>query len=53
MKAMKKATGMRKTAGRMTAMEKRGMMLRRTTNHNVHMLTPHGRLTAGRKGRKG
>jgi hypothetical protein len=28
-------------------------MLRRTTNHNVHIITPHGKVQTGRKGRKG
>jgi hypothetical protein len=28
-------------------------LLRRAANHNVHVLTPHGRVQAGRKGRKG
>jgi hypothetical protein len=39
----------------------RGMMLldrhklitRRTTNKNAHIITPHGKVVAGRKGRKG
>lgn len=38
---------------RMTAATKAkmGMMLRHTPNHNVHIITHHGKLMAGRKGR--
>ncbi|WP_191965604.1 hypothetical protein [Oryzomonas sagensis] len=31
---------------------KHEMMLRRAGNHNVHVITPHGKIQAGRKGRK-
>jgi hypothetical protein len=30
-----------------------GKKLRMTRNHNVHVITPHGKIVAGRKGRKG
>lgn len=44
----------RRTGRKMNAMpEKREMMLRRAGNHNAHMITPHGKLRSGRKGRKG
>ncbi len=38
---------------RMTAAMKRkmGMTLRRTPNHNVHVITHHGKVMSGRKGR--
>jgi len=29
------------------------LMIRRAANHNVHIITPHGKIQAGRKGRKG
>ena len=29
-----------------------GKKLRLTPNHNVHIITPHGKLMLGRKGRK-
>lgn len=29
-----------------------GKKLRMTPNHNVHVITPHGKVVAGRKGRK-
>jgi len=32
---------------------KHGLMLRRAGNHNAHIITPHGKVQAGRKGRKG
>jgi hypothetical protein len=32
---------------------KHEMMIRRAGNHNVHVITPHGKIQAGRKGRKG
>lgn len=53
MRTKKEATAMQRTLRRMTAQGKHEIMLRRATNHNVHMLTPHGRIMAGRKGRKG
>jgi hypothetical protein len=28
-----------------------GMTMRRTPNHNVHVITHHGKVMAGRKGR--
>jgi hypothetical protein len=53
MRLLKEATVMQRTLRRMTPPGKHEMMLRRATNHNVHMLTPHGKVVAGRKGRKG
>ncbi len=44
---------MRKTARRMAVPGKHELMLRRAANHNVHVITPHGKIVAGRKGRKG
>jgi|GEM_PF-695487 len=32
---------------------KHELMIRRAGNHNLHVITPHGRIQAGRKGRKG
>ena len=32
---------------------KHELMIRRAANHNVHIITPHGKIQAGRKGRKG
>jgi len=38
---------------KMTAMTpgKRGMMLRRAANRNAHIITHHGKIRVGRKGR--
>ena len=32
---------------------KHELMIRRAANHNAHIITPHGKVLAGRKGRKG
>jgi hypothetical protein len=53
MRAMKETKGIRKAMRRLTVPGKHELMLRRAANHNVHMLTPHGKIFAGRKGRKG
>jgi hypothetical protein len=29
------------------------LIMRRTANRNAHIITPHGKVVAGRKGRKG
>jgi hypothetical protein len=53
MKAMTTRTMMpgRKMSAAMKAMM--GKKLRLTPNHNVHVITHHGKLMVGRKGRKG
>ena len=53
MRAMKETKGIRKAMRRLAVPGKHELMLRRAANHNVHMLTPHGKIFAGRKGRKG
>jgi len=53
MRAMKETNMLRKSMRRLTIPGKHEMMLRRAGNHNVHVLTPHGKIFAGRKGRKG
>ncbi|HJV33842.1 hypothetical protein [Geomonas sp.] len=35
------------------AVNKHDMMMRREPNHNVHIITPHGNIQSGRKGRTG
>jgi hypothetical protein len=32
---------------------KHELMIRRAANHNAHIITPHGKVLAGRKGCKG
>ncbi len=51
-----KTTTMPKAPGRKMAAVttvKHGVMLRRSVNLNAHIITPHGKIMAGRKGRKG
>ena len=36
-----------------TILGKHELMLRRTANLKAHVITPHGRIQAGRKGRRG
>jgi hypothetical protein len=35
----------------MAMLDRQKMMLRRSANHNAHIITPHGKVVAGRKGR--
>ena len=34
-------------------LDRQKMMMRRSANRNAHIITPHGKVMAGRKGRKG
>jgi hypothetical protein len=52
-KAMTTRTMMPKRQLDATAKIMLGKKLRMTRNHNVHVITPHGKIVAGRKGRKG
>ncbi|HXE97787.1 MAG TPA: hypothetical protein VN642_15385 [Dongiaceae bacterium] len=36
-----------------TMLDRHKLIMRRTTNRNAHIITPHGKVVAGRKGRKG
>lgn len=52
MKAMAKPVGKGRPV--ITAMPgKHELMIRRAANHNVHVITHHGKVMHGRKGRKG
>lgn len=53
MKDMKRPTLKPRSTMKMAVSGKRGMMLRRAGNHNAHIITPHGKIQNGRKGRKG
>jgi hypothetical protein len=53
MRAMNETKAMQRTMRRMAVPGRHEMMLRRAANHNVHVMTAHGRIFAGRKGRKG
>jgi len=37
----------------MAVLDRHKMMLRRSANRNAHIITPHGKVMSGRKGRKG
>jgi len=52
MKAMTTRTMMPKRRLDAAAKVMLGKKLRMMTNHNVHIITPHGKIFAGRKGRK-
>lgn len=52
MKAMTTRTMMPKYRLSAAAKIMLGKKLRKTPNHNVHVITPHGKVLAGRKGRK-
>jgi hypothetical protein len=34
-------------------LDRQKLIMRRTVNRNAHIITPHGKVMAGRKGRKG
>ena len=53
MKDMKRPTLKTRSMVKMTVSGKAGMMFRRAGNHNAHIITPHGKIQSGRKGRKG
>jgi len=52
MRGMKRPMLM-KSMKRMTMHGKHELTIRRAANHNVHVITRHGNVQAGRKGRKG
>jgi hypothetical protein len=37
----------------MAMLDRNNMMMRRSTNRNAHIITPHGKVMVGRTGRKG
>ena len=53
MRGPKSTTTMTRRMARMAMPGKHELMIRRAANHNVHVITPHGKVQAGRKGRKG
>lgn len=53
MKDMKRPMMKPRSGGKMAMTGKSGMMFRRAGNHNAHIITPHGKIQSGRKGRKG
>ncbi|NVN92384.1 MAG: hypothetical protein HXX11_17540 [Desulfuromonadales bacterium] len=53
MKDLKRPTMKPRSMMKMSLSGKHGMMFRRAGNHNAHIITPHGKIQSGRKGRKG
>ena len=53
MRGMKRTMMMRRGMMVMTMLDRHKMMMRRSTNRNAHIITPHGKVMAGRKGRNG
>lgn len=53
MRGMKEPVMKQRRMMRMTMLGKHGLMIRRAANQNVHVITPHGKVQAGRKGRRG
>jgi len=50
---MKRTLAMPRVMMLMGMLDRHKMMMRRSTNRNAHIITPHGRVMAGRKGRNG
>jgi len=53
MRTMKRTLAMPRVMMLMGMLDRHKMMMRRSTNRNAHIITPHGRVMAGRKGRNG
>jgi hypothetical protein len=53
MKGMKRPVMKQRRLLQMTMLAKHELMMRRAANRNAHVITPHGRIQAGRKGRRG
>ncbi|HEY4744023.1 MAG TPA: hypothetical protein VIH45_05145 [Desulfuromonadaceae bacterium] len=53
MRGMKRPVPKLRRTVQMATPGKHELMIRRAANHNAHIITPHGKIVAGRKGRKG
>jgi hypothetical protein len=53
MRDMKNTSARPRQSMKMAMPGKHELMIRRAANHNVHIITPHGKIQAGRKGRIG
>jgi hypothetical protein len=53
MRDMKRPLMKPRSTMKMAMPGKHELMIRRAANHNAHIITPHGKVLAGRKGRKG
>lgn len=52
MRAMKVPLPKPRWTAQPAMLAKHELMIRRAANHNAHVITPHGKVLAGRKGRK-
>jgi len=52
MRDMKLPSAKPRRTAKMAMPGKHELLIRRAANHNVHIITPHGKIQAGRKGRK-
>jgi hypothetical protein len=53
MKGMNRTMMMPRRAGKTATAGKHEMLIRRAANHNLHVMTHHGKVMLGRKGRTG
>ena len=53
MREMKRPTMKPRSMMKRAMPGKHELMIRRAANHNAHIITPHGKVMTGRKGRKG
>ncbi len=53
MRGMKRPVMKESRMVRATMLGKHELMMRRAANRNAHVITPHGRIQSGRKGRRG
>ena len=53
MRDMKRLAMKLRQMTRTAKLDKHQMVGRRTANYNAHVITPHGKIQAGRKGRRG
>lgn len=53
MRNMSRKTSMPRMMMLITTLDRHKLIMRRTTNLNAHIITPHGKVMASRKGRKG
>ena len=53
MRDMKRSATKQRQMTQSATLDKHRMVGRRTANYNAHVITPHGKIQAGRKGRRG
>ena len=53
MRDMSRKTSMPRRMMLIAKVDRHKLIMRRTANRNAHIITPHGKVLAGRKGRNG